>query len=279
MTQNKRTAMITGANSGVGFELTRKLLSEHWDVIALIRSDFPGKDMIIQQAELNKKLRIYNADISDFRSLKSALENIKKNEDYIDVLFNNAGVGIGELRYSPQGRELHYEVNTVAPFIIAMEMKGHLKNGTNKTIVNISSNIIHTVKNFDLQALEKPVNFKKLFGSYALSKLALSLWTKQVSQIMKPEGIEIRSVCPGGNKTQMTAGEGMPFWLKLLANFLFPHPKVGAKKVFEAFNGFNGVTGEFIERGKVKPIKFTESGGEVLNKVRYIYTHEYLHLS
>src|SRR5690606_33349914 len=128
-------AMITDANSGVGFELTKKLLTADWDIIALIRSDFTENDTTINEAINSKKIRVYKADISDFKSLKSALIEIRNTEHSIDVLFNNAGVGIGKLIYSPQGRELHYEVNTVALYIIAMEMKELLECGIDKTII------------------------------------------------------------------------------------------------------------------------------------------------
>ncbi len=267
--------MITGANSGVGFELTKKLLIADWDIIALIRSDFTENDTTIKEAINSKKIRIYKADISDFKSLKSALIEIKNTEHSIDVLFNNAGVGTGELIYSTQGRELHYEVNTVAPYIIAMEMKELLERGIDKTIINTSSNILLTVKKFDLQALEKPTGFKKLFGSYAYSKLALSLWTKEVSKTMKTAGIEIRSVCPGGNKTQMTGSDGMPFLLKWVAKFAFSHPRDGAKKVYDAFASFKGVVGDFIEKGKITSTKFSEVSSAVLDRVDYIYKQEY----
>ena len=270
-----KTAMITGANSGVGFELTKMLVLENWDIVALIRSDFPENEPIINDAINCKKLRVYKADLSDFKSLKSALIQIKNTEYSLDVLFNNAGVGIGQLKYSPQGRELHYEVNTVAPYIITMEMKELIKKGIDKTIINTSSNILLTLKKFDIQALENPSHFKKLFGSYAYSKLALTLWTNEVSKAMKTEGIEIRSVCPGGNKTQMTGSDGMPFLLKWVAKFAFSHPRNGAKKVYEAFTNFKGVQGYFIEKGKITPTKFSEMSSTILDKVDHIYKQEY----
>ena len=276
MTQKRGTALITGANSGVGYELTKKLLAEHWDIIALIRSGFPENDPTIKEAMNRNSLRIYKADISDFKSLKSALKQIKITEHSIDVLFNNAGIGTAELKYSPQGRELHYEVNTIVPYIIVMEMKELIKNGNDKTIVNTSSNALLTVKKFDLQTLEKPVSFKKLFGSYALSKLALSLWTQEVSETMKTEGIEIRSVCPGPNKTPMTVGAGMPFLLRLVAKFVFSHPSNGAKTIYNSFANFKGVTGNFINKGKITSFKFSEMSSIVLGRLDFIYKQEFL---
>jgi NAD(P)-dependent dehydrogenase (short-subunit alcohol dehydrogenase family) len=276
---NGKIAMITGANSGVGLELTKKLVSENWEVIALIRSDFTKNDPVINEAITNQKLRIYKADISDFKSLKSALLQIEHTEPGIDVLFNNAGVGNDSLRYSPQGRELHYEVNTVAPYIITMQMLNLLKKGVEKTVINTSSNILLTVKKLDPEALEKPTGFKKLFGIYALSKLALTLWTQELSKTLKAEGIEIRSACPGGNKTQMTGSNGMPFLLKWVAKLIFKHPRIGAKKIYDAYEKHRGTTGCFIEKGKITPTKFSEMSGFLLKRMDEIYTHEYLPLS
>lgn len=273
-----KTAMVTGANSGIGFELTKKLLLDNWAVIALIRSDFTITEPVINEAISKNQLRIYKADISDFKSLKSALIRIVTAEPSIDVLFNNAGVGNNSLQYSPQGRELHYEVNTVAPYIITMSMKDLLKRGVGKTVINTSSNILLTVKKFDLTKLENPTGFKKLFGIYALSKLALTLWTKELSKTLKAEGIEIRSVCPGGNKTQMTGSNGMPFLLKWVAKFLFKHPEIGAKKVFDAYEKYRGITGDFIEKGKNTPTKFSEMSSSILTKMDEIYKQEYLPL-
>ncbi|MDQ0271160.1 NAD(P)-dependent dehydrogenase (short-subunit alcohol dehydrogenase family) [Cytobacillus purgationiresistens] len=64
--QRENIALITGASNGIGLELTRKLLSEGWQVVALNRSDFPADDMRIQKAINSGSLRIYKiADLAD----------------------------------------------------------------------------------------------------------------------------------------------------------------------------------------------------------------------
>ncbi|MEM5594375.1 hypothetical protein AAHH67_26260 [Niallia circulans] len=65
--------------------------------------------------------------MADFRQLKSALKLIKEKETKLDALFNNAGGSFSKLVFSPQGRELHYEIQTVVPFIITMELLDLLK--------------------------------------------------------------------------------------------------------------------------------------------------------
>lgn len=126
--QRENIALITGANAGIGLELTRKLLAEDWQVVALNRSGFPADDVNIQKSIKNGWLRIYKTtDLADFASLRGTLEEIKGKEQRIDILFNNAGGSFPELSYSTQGREKHYELMTVVPYIILMELKDILQ--------------------------------------------------------------------------------------------------------------------------------------------------------
>ncbi|MGM1021758.1 MAG: SDR family NAD(P)-dependent oxidoreductase [Bacillota bacterium] len=54
-----RTALITGANNGIGLELTRKMLDEGWQIIALVRSEFSEEDKLIQKSLKTGQLRMY----------------------------------------------------------------------------------------------------------------------------------------------------------------------------------------------------------------------------
>ncbi|OWR27805.1 short-chain dehydrogenase, partial [Saccharibacillus sp. O23] len=71
---NTRTALITGANNGIGLELTRRLLNEGWQVAVLIRSSFPADDDAIASAIRGGRLRIHRAELTDFRLLAEPLK-------------------------------------------------------------------------------------------------------------------------------------------------------------------------------------------------------------
>ncbi|WP_150268999.1 SDR family NAD(P)-dependent oxidoreductase [Paenibacillus tepidiphilus] len=277
--RNEQVAMITGANAGIGLELTRKLLAEDWQVVALNRSDFPAEDVGLQQAIQKGRLRIYKtADLADYASLKRSLEAIKRTEQRIDILFNNAGGSFPALRYSGQGREQHYELMTVVPYIILMEVKELIKQSALKTVINTSSSALKFTKEFSIEILERPKTFRKLLGPYATSKLALSLWTQAIGPQLAKEDIKIRSVDPGGNNTLRKGKEsGLPLLVKPLMKLFFSPPTSGADKLYEgALGKHSNETGVFVQKGKVVALKYISQARDVLERVQAIYEDEFL---
>lgn len=277
--QREKIALITGASNGIGLELTRKLLSEGWQVVALNRSDFPADDMAIQKAIHGGWLRMYKtADLADYASLRKTLEEIKEKERLIDVLFNNAGGSFSELSYSKQGRESHYELMTVVPYIILMELKELIKSSSLKTVINTSSSAINYVKELNIEILERPKTFRKLLGPYAASKLALSLWTEAIAPQLAEEGLKIRSVDPGGNNTLRKGKQsGLPIVVKWLMKLFFSPPTRGASLLYEGALGVHrNETGVFLLKGQVANYKFRDQARNVLDRIDAIYKHEFL---
>lgn len=126
MTNNIKVALITGGRSGIGYELTKLLLTKGWRVISLDRSPYSQEEAIIKNAFSNGTLKSYLTDLADYNKLKKTLFEVNNTEKYLDVIFNNAGSMAGSLLFSPQGREIDFEVNVVASFIIANELKSLL---------------------------------------------------------------------------------------------------------------------------------------------------------
>ncbi|MEF2968692.1 SDR family NAD(P)-dependent oxidoreductase [Paenibacillus sp. M1] len=277
--QHENIALITGASAGIGLELTRKLLSEDWQVVALNRSDFPADEMSIQEAVKSGRLRMYKtADLADYVGLRQTLEEIKSKEKRIDILFNNAGGSFPELSYSKQGREKHYELMTVVPYIILMELKELIKSSRLKTVINTSSSALKFTKEFNIEILERPKTFRKLIGPYATSKLALSLWTQAVAPQLAEDDIKIRSVDPGSNNTLRKGKDsGLPLIVKPLMKLFFSPPTHGAGKLYEgALGEHRNETGVFLLKGQVAPLKFKDHAMNVLERIHAIYEQEYL---
>lgn len=276
MRPDKRTALVTGARTGVGRALTQRLLAEGWDVAVLVRSPMADTPDLME-AEQTGRLRTYRADLADFQSLRAVLPDIARKERSVDVLFNNAGVGTAELTFSPQGREVCFEVNTVVPYLITRALAPNVANSQLKRVVNTSSNALLHVKAFDPAELARPTGrFRKLLGAYASSKLALSLWTQALAEELSSQGISIVSACPGPNKTPLTASAGMPWPLGLVARYFFKPPSVGADRTHRAaFSSPGAASGSFLINGKVTPLPFAHTARAVLDLVNDIHRNEF----
>jgi NAD(P)-dependent dehydrogenase (short-subunit alcohol dehydrogenase family) len=268
----KNIALITGGRSGIGLELTKMLLGEGWKVISMDRSEFPLTELSIKEAFSNGSLIQYCTDLSNFKKLRNTLCELSENEVYIDVIFNNAGSMSGDLQFSAQGREMDYEVNSVAPYIITRHLTPLLKKGRLKTIINTSSNAALRAKSFDAHQLGNPTRFVKLFGSYAASKLALSLWTKRIAPLLLKDDIRIRSVDPGPSKTPMSLGPGMPWFVRLVRPFVFSTPRKGAQNLYDAaFGKFRSDSGNFIMKGKNTTLSAFDSASVILEELERIF--------
>lgn len=277
--ERENIALVTGANAGIGLALTKKLLAGRWQVAAVIRSDFPADDPDIREAIRRGWLRTYQtADLADFAGLRRVLEEIKAKERRIDVLFNNAGGSFPELSYSAQGREKHYDLMTVAPYIILMELMESLKNGRLKTVINTSSAAFKYTKALSIDILERPKTFRKLLGPYAASKLALSLWTQAVAPHLLKHGIRIRSVDPGGNNTLRKGKKsGLPVVVKALMKLFFSPPTQGADRLYEGALGEHRTkTGVYLQKGRGTELTHQDQAKSVLERMHTIYEREFL---
>lgn len=279
MSEHKSTkvALITGAGAGIGLQLTRRLLGEGWEVAALIRSVFSEEDSMIREAISKGQLRVYKAELTDFSQLRRVLNEVNGKEDHIDVLFNNAGGSLPELRFSPQGREMHYELQTVVPYIVFMELKELLQKGALKTVVNTSSAALRHVKRFNPDELPRPAGFKKLTGPYATTKLALSLWTRELAAPMAAEGFRLISADPGSNNTlRPTKKSGLPPAVKLLMRLFFSHPSQGANLLWDAaFKRTGYPSGSFVLKGRAADLPYAETGSKILSMMQTIYEQEF----
>ena len=107
------------------------------------------------------------------------------------------------------------------------------------------------VPGLDFAALQDPPRFRKLFGPYAQSKLALTTLTLALAG--GGDGILYRSVDPGGNRTAMTLGPVLPLWLRLQVPFTYRAPRAGARRLQAALAAprFAGKNGIHIARGRI----------------------------
>jgi NAD(P)-dependent dehydrogenase (short-subunit alcohol dehydrogenase family) len=262
-------ALVTGASSGVGRELMLRLLSQGWRVLALQRSKLASEDPVVQAAMRDGRLSTHLVDLSVPERLAATLEQLAVAEPRIDLLVNNAGVSLANASAGASGRDLHFEVNVLAPYLITRALLPNVAASQHRTVLQVSSNALFSVKALSREELLRPSHFRKLLGPYAVSKLALSLWTQGLASLV-PQGVTLLSACPGGNDTPMTRGAGMPSALRMLVPFLFRHPRQGADTLLAASVLHRGAaypSGAFIVRRRPRVLPYQQRASEVLSWV------------
>lgn len=262
---SKGPALVSGANSGIGLQLTLRLLREGWDVAALVRSEFPD-DPELRQAREQGRLRVYRGDLANSGSLDAALQRIRAAEPRIEVLFNNAGVAPDGLARGQRGYDAAFEVNTLAPYIVTKALLPQLRAGTAKTVVNTSSGAAALVRSFSTELLLRPTAYAPFSGPYGRSKLALSLWTRAWAPSLEAEGIRLLSADPGPNHSAMNnpyRASGTPVWIRWIQRVINRHPRVGADRLHRAAFG-SAPAGAFLSGDRPRRLAFADQGPAVL---------------
>lgn len=255
----------------MGLELTKMLLQEGHHLGLIVRSEKRQAETI--EAVGTDKLDFFFADLSDQSAIRQVAADIKGKWSHVDGLFNNAGVLLDKEYSSKQDNEMHFEVNTLAPYLLATELKPLLEAAEKPFVVTTVTGGLHKRKQPDIAALKKPKKFVKLLGSYVQSKTAILLLMNDLAE--KWPGIRIANVDPGPNKTKMTGGEGMPVWLLPLRNLFFPKATKGAGFLYKAAfdEKFKDQTGIYISGGKRVPVALKFSADAVAQVLANITAH------
>lgn len=235
---HEKTAVVTGSYSGIGCELSRALIAKGFTLIMINRDKVKGDEFaqILLREHPGASIDSYAADLSVHQEIRDVAMAITSKYKAIDALFNNAGVLLGSKLLSQQGNELHFEVNTVAPFLLTKLLKPLLSNGNNSVVVTTGSGVRRMIKHLDLQSLTNPPTFKKMTGPYAQSKLAIAAAFAGLRSEYNIENIKLVVVDLGPVKTAMSLSDGLPGWIKLFRPIFSTSQKAAQKLMSAAFD-------------------------------------------
>jgi len=185
--------LITGANRGIGLELSRHYTGQGDQVIAVCRET---SDEIENMADLV----ISGIDLSHDEAMDTVLQVLKMahSDDFIiDILINNAGLFQSETLDSMNYDQIRqqFEINTLAPLKVTHALLPHLKSGSK--IANITSR---------MGSMED--NTSGAYYGYRASKAALNAFGKSLAMDLKPKGIAIAQLHPGFVQTRMVGFNG-----------------------------------------------------------------------
>lgn len=233
---NGKLAVVTGAVSGLGAEVALLLAQRGFDLCLINRSRTKSLPLLQALAETHpeRDVTVVEADLADQDAIRDAAAEIVQCHPKIDAVFNVAGVLLGDLTMSRHDNEMHFQVNTLAPYMLMRLLREPLARAGQSSIMNVSSGAIRLTGRLQIEGLRRPSRIKKLTGAYGQSKLALTTLTNALAPDYATTGIVLRSMDPGGNKTAMTAGAGMPTALLLIRPLFFKSPAEGGSEIVAA---------------------------------------------
>lgn len=232
--QTGRTALVTGANTGIGFETARMLASRGAEVILACRSEAKGRaavDRIVAEHP-GAGATLERLDLSDLENIASFATRIAAGRNRLDLLILNAGVMVPPASKTAQGFELQLGVNHLGHFALAGRLLPLVLGNPGARVVTVSSTAARRgVMDFD------DLNFEKRgyapWSAYGQSKLANQLFTLELQRRLVRTGSPVIATAahPGWTATDLQRTAPVA---RFLNRFLAMRPEKGALPTLRA---------------------------------------------
>lgn len=213
--QSGKTILVTGANTGIGYDAARVLAQRGARVLLGCRSEEKAVEAIDKIKALHAEAEVSWVPL-DLASLKSieAAANIVKQEPRLDALVNNAGLMVPPKMETEDGFELQFGVNHLGHFALTGHLIDMLKDQPGARIVNVSS-LAHKNGRIIYDDINADKNYNRM-ERYGMSKFANILFTYELQRRLEAAGSPAISVAchPGGSMTEL--GRHIPPLLAVL---------------------------------------------------------------
>jgi WW domain-containing oxidoreductase len=239
--------VVTGCNSGIGFETMSALSANGAHVIGLARS---LQDAKIACGKASPYCTPVACDLADLDSVAAAADTIRALQGPLDAIVANAGIANLPTLQTRYGVELQFLVNHIGHFSLVNELLSLVRNGTGRIVIVSSSAGINRAPtegimfdNLDGHRFYEPLTF------YGQSKLANALFAKELSRRVSARGITVNSLHPGATRsTRLDKSVSLSSKIALSAAQLFMRsaPRGAATQALLAASPrVSGITGEY----------------------------------
>lgn len=253
-----RIVLITGSTDGLGKQVAHNVAER--GAILLLHGCTPEKGAAVRQeihgATGNQTLEYYNADFASLDAVRGLAEEITAAHGRLDILINNAGIGVGartetQRKESEDGYERRFAVNYLAHFLLTHRLVSLLSQSAPARIVNVAS-VGQQPINFDDVMLEEGYDG---WRAYRQSKLALVMFTFNLAEKLRDSDITVNSLHPASLMNTNMVYEyfgGFEHAVKTVSEFVgrfVSTVEEGADAVeyLATSPSIDGVTGEYFE--------------------------------
>ncbi len=200
------TIVVTGANSGLGYEATRAFAHKGAHVVMACRSVERGRDAAdgIREEFPSASLSVHECDLADLDSVRAFAEEFERTYPSLHVLCNNAGVMAIPRTETAQGFETQFGVNHLGHFALTGLLLDRLVETGGETRVVTQSSAVHERGEIDFEDLNSGREYDE-WDAYAQSKLANLLFAYELDRRLRAAGLDVTSVAchPGYAATDL----------------------------------------------------------------------------
>ncbi len=248
--QSGRVVIVTGANTGIGYEAAAVLAGKGAHVVVAVRNLVKGKEAVdaITRSQPAADLALQELDLSSLASVRTAADALRTAYPRIDLLVNNAGVMYPPKQTTSDGFELQFGTNHLGHFALTGLLLDHLLPVDGSRVVTVAS-IAHNIRagiHFDDLQWERSYNRVSAYGQ---SKLANLMFTYELQRRLTTRGAPTIAVAahPGISNTELmrhVPGSGLPGFSQL-AGLVTNSPAVGTLGTLRAATDPGALGGQY----------------------------------
>ena len=236
--QTGRVAVVTGANTGLGYETAAALADHGAHVVLAVRNLDKGKDAAarITAQSPGADVALQELDLTSLDSVRAAAQQLRSDHDRIDLLINNAGVMYPPKATTKDGFEIQFGTNHLGHFAFTGLLLDRLLPVAGSRVVTVSS-IGHRIRaDIHFDDLQWEHGYSRV-GAYGQAKLANLLFTYELQRRLAPRGTTIATAAhPGGSNTELMRNlpAGLARVYPLVGSFIAQDAAAGALPTLRA---------------------------------------------
>lgn len=243
----KKTVLITGATGAIGKATAMELAKQNCGVILMGRNAeklLQVKQEIIRNTQ-NNNIETVLADLSEPKSIKQAVAEIKSKHNSLNALVNVAATFSKNKRENSQGNEYTFATNHLGPFILTNELTDLLRSGKPARVINVSAPSTTAINFEDINGKKKYSS--GFLGAFGASKMMNIMFTYALARRMEGTGVTTSVFHPGLVKSDLT--KDMPKVLYHLFRLISSPPDKAAKMLSSLAidNKYQNSNGKFFK--------------------------------
>lgn len=249
-----RVVLVTGANSGIGFETTKGLVALGAHVVMVCRDAGRCEEArkAIEAAVPAASLETMLCDLGSLAEVRALAGEFRASHDRLHVLVNNAAIIPYRREVTVDGNERQMAVNHLSHFLLTHLLWDIVEASAPSRVLNLSSGT-HPRGRLDLQGLQSEGRYRPM-RVYATTKLMNILFTRALARRIEGTGVTANALSPGFVNTRLSRDYG-PFMRWLVSRIAKPQEEGGATPVWVASSPeLDGVSGRFFRNLREAPV-------------------------